>query len=89
MRSAARFWISTFLNSVKNAESISVSISAEKKRPVQNLTPAISGIIIVPLVWMTYFFAEIVANTGQEKDVGPSKVISARNVEPCPIVRSD
>jgi hypothetical protein len=89
VRSAARFWISTFLNSVNNAESISVSISAEKKRPVQNLIPVMSGIIIVPLAWMTYFFAEIVANTGQEKDVGPLEIISARNVEPCPIVRSN
>ncbi len=47
----------------------------------QNLTPVILGIIIAPLVWMIYFFAETVVNTGREKVVGPLKVISARSVE--------
>ncbi len=68
MRSAVRFWIGTFLNSVNNAEDISVSISPGKKMGVQNLTPVILGTIIVPLVWMTYSFVEVVANTGQGKD---------------------
>jgi len=48
---------------------------------VQNLTLVIMGIIIVPLVWMIYFFAETVVNTGREKVVGPLKVISVRSVE--------
>ena len=80
MKSVVGSWISTFLNSVNNAENISVSISPEKKMPVQNLTPLILDIIIVPLVWMICFFAEIVVNTGQEKAVGPSKIISVKNV---------
>lgn len=81
MKSVVGSWISTFLNSVNNAENISVSISPEKKMPVQNLTPLILDIIIVPLVWMICFFAEIVVNTGQEKAVGPSKIISVTNVK--------
>lgn len=48
---------------------------------VQNLTPVILGIIIVPLVWMICFFADIVDNTGQERAAGPSKIISVVNAK--------
>ena len=81
MKSVVGSWISTFLNSVNNAENISVSISPEKKMPVQNLTPLILDIIIVPLVWMICFFAEIVVNTGQEKAAFLSWIISVKNVK--------
>ena len=50
VRFVVQSWISTFLNSANNAENISVSTSLERKTPVQNLTPAMSGIIIVLLV---------------------------------------
>jgi len=50
VRFVVQSWISTFLNSANNAENISVSTSLERKMPVQNLTPAMSGIIIVLLV---------------------------------------
>lgn len=81
MKSVVGSWISTFLNSVNNAENISVSISPEKKMPVQNLTPLILDIIIVPLVWMICFFAEIVVNTGQEKAVFHLRITFVRNVK--------
>ena len=81
MKFAVLCWIRTFLNSVNNAENISVSISPEKKMVVQNLTPVILGIIIVRLVWMTYFFVEVVANTEQERAAGPSKIISVVNAK--------
>lgn len=80
MKFAVLCWIRTFLNSVNNAENISVSISPEKKMVVQNLTPVILGIIIVPLVWMICFFADIVDNTGQEKDGLDLRVTFVRNV---------
>jgi hypothetical protein len=48
--------------------------------PVQNLIPVIPDIIIVPLVWMIYFYAETVANTGQEKVVGPSGITFVKSV---------
>ncbi len=47
----------------------------------QNLIPVISGIIIVPLVWMISFFVEIVGSTGSEKVVGLLKTISVKTVE--------
>ncbi len=81
MRSVERCWISTFLNSVNNVENISVLISPGKRMVVQNLTPVISGIIIVRLVWITYFFVEVVANTGQERDASLSGIISVMNVK--------
>jgi len=81
VRFVGQSWISTFLNSANNAENISVSTSPERKMPVQNLTPAISGIIIVPLVWTIYSFAETAVSTGQGKVVGPSKIISVKSVE--------
>ncbi len=81
MRSVERCWISTFLNFASNAENISVSISPEKKMVVQNLTPVIWGIIIVPLVWMICFFVRVVVTTGQEKDASLSGIISARSVK--------
>ncbi|PIV20619.1 MAG: hypothetical protein COS40_11500 [Deltaproteobacteria bacterium CG03_land_8_20_14_0_80_45_14] len=81
MRSVVGFWISTFLNSVNNAENISVSISPEKKMPAQNLIPVILGIIIVPLVWMICFFAETAANTGQEKAVFHLRITFVRDVK--------
>jgi len=81
VRSAALSWISTSLNSATNAESISVSISREKKRPVQNPIPTISGIIIVRLAGMLSSFAELVVNTGQGEDDSLSRTISVKNVE--------
>jgi len=47
VKSVARFWIAISLSSVTNAESISVSISLEKKRLAQSPIPIILGIIIV------------------------------------------
>jgi len=67
----ARPWISTFMNSAINAENISVSISLGTKRPVQNLTLIILGIITVQLAWTISFFVKIVANTGQEEVAFP------------------
>ncbi len=80
MRSAVRSWISTFLNFVNNAENISVLISPGKRMPVQNLTPVMWGIIIVPHVWMICFFAEIVVDTREEEDVSHLKIIFVKNV---------
>jgi hypothetical protein len=68
------------LNSVNNAENISALISPERKMVAQNLIPVILGIIIVPLVWMIYFFVEIAGNTEREKVVGPLKIISVKSV---------
>jgi hypothetical protein len=68
------------LNFVNNAENISASILPVKNMPVRNLTPVIMGIIIVPLVWMIYSFAETVVITRREKVVGPLKVISVKSV---------
>ena len=76
----ARFWIGTFLNSASNVENVSVSTSQGKKMPVQNLTPAISVIIIALLVWRICFFAETAVSTGRERVVGPSKIISVKSV---------
>ncbi len=81
MRSVERSWIRIFLNSVSNAENTFVLISRGKKTPVQNLTPVISGIIIVRLVWMTYFFVDIVADTGQERDASHLRIISVVNAK--------
>jgi hypothetical protein len=81
VRSAVRFWISTFLNSVSSAENISVLISPVKKMPVRNLTQVILDIITVPLVWMIYSFAETVVSTGRGKDAGLFKIICVKNVE--------
>jgi hypothetical protein len=67
------------LSSAIDAENISVSILPGKKMPVQNLTPIILVTIIVWLVWITYFFAEIVAGTEQEEAVFPFSIISVRN----------
>ncbi len=89
MRSAARFWINPPLSSAIDAENISVSILAGKKMPVQNLTPIISVTIIAWLAWITCFFAEIAAGTEREEAVFPFSIISVKNVEPCPIVRSN
>jgi len=89
VRFVGQSWISTFLNSANNAENISVSTSPERKMPVQNLTPAILGIIIVPLVWTIYSFAEFVASTVRGGDGFQLKITFARNAEGCPIVRSD
>ena len=50
MKSAGEFLIGTPLNSVIDAEDISVSIALGKNKPVQNLTLIILGIIIVKLV---------------------------------------
>jgi hypothetical protein len=69
------------LNSVNNAENLSVSIRPEKKMPVQNLIPVIQGIIIVRLVWMICFFVWIAADTKQEGAAFPSWIISVRNVK--------
>jgi len=44
---AVEFLISTSLNSVIDAENISVSITPGKNRPAQNLIPIILGTIIV------------------------------------------
>lgn len=52
----------------------------ERKWLVQNLIPAIPGIIIVLLVWTICSFAETAASTGQERVVGPSKIISVKSV---------
>jgi hypothetical protein len=81
VRSVARSWTSTFLNSAINAENISVSISLGKNRPAQNLILIISGIIIVQLAWMISFFVKVVANTGQEEAVSHLGIISAKNVK--------
>ena len=81
MRSVERSWIRTFLNFASNAENTFVLISQGKKTPVQNLTPVIWGIIIALLVWMICFFADIVDNTGQEKDASLSGIISVKNAE--------
>jgi len=64
-----------------DAENISVSISLEKRWAVQNLIPITLGIIIVRLVWMASFFAEIVANTGRHEAVFHSRTISAKNAK--------
>ena len=72
MRSAAQFWIDTRLSSAIDAGDISVSNPLEKNRPVQNLILTISVIIIARLVWIIYFFAEIVASTKQEEAAFPS-----------------
>jgi hypothetical protein len=72
VRSAAQFWTDTPLNSATDAENIFVSNLLEKNRPVQNLILTISVIIIARLVWMIYFFAEIVASTKQEEAAFPS-----------------
>jgi hypothetical protein len=81
VRSVVQFWISTFLNSANNAENISVLISPGKKKAARNLTPVILGTITVLAVWTIYFFAETVANTGQEKVAGLLEIISVKNVE--------
>jgi hypothetical protein len=81
VRSVVRSWIDTFLNSASNAENISVSISPVKNRPVRNPTPVILDIIIAPLVWMSYFFAEIVADTGREKDASHLRITFVKSVK--------
>src|SRR4030067_623758 len=81
VRSVERSWIRIFLNSVSNAENTFVLISRGKKTPVQNLTPVKLGIIIVLLVWMICFFVRVVVTIGQERDAGPSKIISVTNVK--------
>jgi len=84
-----RFWTNTPLSSAIDAGSISVSIPLGKNRLVQNPIPIIWVIIIVRLVWIICFFAEIVAGTEQEEVAFPSWIISVKNVERCPIVRSN
>ena len=81
MRSVVQFWTSTSLNSAMVAENISVSISQGRKWVAQNLIPIILGTIIVKHVSMIFFFAEIVANTGQGEAAFPSKTIFVKNVE--------
>jgi len=76
-----QFWMSTFLNSVNNAENISVSILPEKKMVVQNLTLVMSGTITVPLVWMIYFFVETVESTGRGEAAFPLRIISVKTVK--------
>ncbi len=48
---------------------------------VRNLTPVILDIITAPAVGMTYFFAETVVDTGQERVAGLLKITSVRSVE--------
>jgi hypothetical protein len=72
VRSAVFFWTDTPLSSAIDAENISVSNLLEKKIPVQNLILIISVTIIVRLVWIICFFAEIVAGTEQEEVAFPS-----------------
>jgi len=63
VRFVVRLWTRISLNSAIVAEDVSVSISAVKRRLVQNLIPTILGIITVRLAWTISFFAEDVANT--------------------------
>jgi len=64
-RCVEQLWTATSLNSVTGAGNISVLISMGRTRLVLSLIPAILGIITVKLVWMIYFCAESVADTGQ------------------------
>jgi len=57
--------------------------------PVQNPTPIILVIIIARIAWIICFFVEIAAGTEQEEAAFPLKITSVRNVERCPIVRSN
>ena len=81
MRSAAEFLISTPLNSVIDAENISVSMPPGKNKPAQSLTLIILGIIIAKLVYKIFFFAEFVASIRQEEAVFPSKTIGAKHAK--------
>jgi hypothetical protein len=81
VRSAVQNWMSTFLNSAIDAENISVSISPEKNRPVQNPIPIILVTIIVRVVWIICFFAGIAASTEQEEAAFLSWIISVKNVK--------
>jgi hypothetical protein len=38
-------------------------------------------IIIAPLVWMSYFFAEIVVDTGREKDASHLRITFVKSVK--------
>ena len=89
MRSVAQRWINTPSSSAIDAENISVSISPGRKMPVQNPTPIILVIIIARIAWIICFFVEIAAGTEQEETAFPLKITSVRNVERCPIVRSN
>jgi len=73
--------MSTFLNSVNNAENISVSILPEKKMVVRSLILVVSGTIIVPVVWMIYFFVEIAGSTGRGEAAFPLRIISVKTVK--------
>jgi predicted membrane chloride channel (bestrophin family) len=68
------------LSSAIDVGNISVSIPLGKNRLVQNPIPIIWVIIIVRLVWIICFFAEIVAGTEQEEVAFPSWIISVKNV---------
>jgi hypothetical protein len=81
VKSVVGSWISTSLNSAIDAENISVSISPEKNRPVQNPIPIILVTIIVRVVWIICFFAGIAAVTEQEEAGFPSWIISVKNVK--------
>jgi hypothetical protein len=81
VKSVVGSWISTSLNSAIDAENISVSISPEKNRPVQNPIPIILVTIIAGLAWIICFFAGSAAVTEQEEAGFPSRVISVKNVK--------
>ena len=80
MRFVETFWTSTSLNSATDAENISASILQGKSRPVPNPILIILDTITARLVWMIFFFVEIVADTRQEEAASPSKIISVKNV---------
>ena len=66
-RCAEQLWTITSLNSVTGAGNISVLISMARTRLVLSLIPTILGIITVKLAWTIYFYAESVADTGQDR----------------------
>ena len=80
MRSVAQLWINTPSSSAIDAENISVSISLEKKMPVQNRILIILVTIIARLAWIICSFAGIAAGIEQEEAGFPLKITSVKNV---------
>jgi hypothetical protein len=80
VRSVAQLWINTPSSSAIDAENISVSISPEKKMPVQNRILIILVTIIARLAWIICSFAGIAAGTEQEEAAFLLKITSVGNV---------